>query len=214
MHVSAFDPWVEIHAANLRHNAAEIARLAKRPVLAVIKNNGYGLGAVNVAKVLDGHAAIAGFAVVKVQEALNLRAEGIKKPVLLMGPVDEVDLRRVAYVKRLAAGMSAGYERAYVAKKDTWIATLPIGHTDGWPRIAAKGARVRINDRMYPVVASVSASHTIVEIGDADTVRAGDLATLFDWQDGSRPEGVAAASAASVHDLTMHLNPLLPRAVV
>ncbi len=54
-------------------------------MLAVIKNNGYGLGAVNVAKVLDDQAAIAGFAVVKVQEALGLRDEGIKKPVLLMG---------------------------------------------------------------------------------------------------------------------------------
>lgn len=366
-HVSSFDPWVEIHASNLRHNAAEIARLATRPVLAVIKNNGYGLGAVNVAKVLDGQAAIAGFAVVKTQEALNLRDEGIKKPVLLMGPVDEVDLGlivsrnimpmvytpigdllqreadrlgrsipihvcvdtgigrvgvpylsaaplirdlasrkgitidgtmmtftedlefdkeqrrrfsaladelrvagvglgrlhaastytlfqhddawfdmvrpgmallgiypearfkalgrldlrtslalrvRVAYVKRLAAGTSAGYERAYMAKQETWVATLPIGHTDGWPRAAAKGARVRINGRMYPVVASVSASHTIVEIGDQQTVQAGDVATLFDWLDGSRPEDVAAASTASVYDLTMHLNPLLPRAIV
>lgn len=366
-HVSAFDPWIEVHAANLRHNAADVARLTKRPVLAVIKNNGYGLGAVNVAKVLDGQAAIAGFAVVKLQEALNLRDEGVTKPVLLMGPVDEVDLRlivsrsimpmvytpigdllqreaarlgrsipihvcvdtgigrvgvpylsaaplirdlasrkgitiegtmmtftedlefdkeqrrrfsaladdlrvagvrlgrlhaastytlfqhddaafdmvrpgmallgiypearfkalgrldlrtalalrvRVAYVKKLAAGTSAGYERAYMAKQDTWIATLPIGHTDGWPRLAAKGARVRINGRMYPVVASVSASHTIVEIGGEQTVRAGDIATLFDWQDGSRPEDVAAASAASVYDLTMHLNPLLVRRIV
>ena len=41
---SSFDPWVEVHTANLRQNAAEVARLTKRPVLAVIKNNGYGLG--------------------------------------------------------------------------------------------------------------------------------------------------------------------------
>ncbi len=366
-HVSTFDPWVEVHAGNLSHNAAEVARLTKRPVLAVIKNNGYGLGVVNVAKALDGHPSIAGFAVVKLQEALDLRAQDIRKPVLLMGPVDETDLRllisrnimpmvytpigdllqreadrigrpiqihvcvdtgigrvgvpylaagalirdlaarkgiaidgtmmtftedpefdkeqrrrfsaltgeltaagvrlgrlhaastytlfqhddaafdmvrpgmallgiypearfkalnrldlrtavalrvRVAYMKRLTAGTSAGYERAYVAKKDTWIATLPIGHADGWPRVAAKGARVRINGRLYPVIASVSASHTIVEIGDEPAVKAGDVATLFDWQDGSRPEDVAAASSASVYDLTMHLNPLLPRRIV
>jgi len=117
-------------------------------------------------------------------------------------------------VKKLAAGTPAGYERAYVAKKDTWIATLPIGHTDGWPRVAAKGARVRINGRPYPVIASVSASHTLVEIGDEQAVQPGDVATLFDWQDGSRPEDVAAASTASVYDLTMHLNPLLPRRIV
>ena len=101
---------------------------------------------------------------------------------------------RVAYVKQLAAGTSAGYDRAYMAKKDTWIATLPVGHADGWPRLAAKGGRVRINGRMYPVIASVSASHTLVEIGDTPAVKAGDVATLFDWEDGSRPEDVAAAT--------------------
>ena len=38
---SSFDPWVEVHRENLRHNVQEIARrVAARPILAVIKNNG------------------------------------------------------------------------------------------------------------------------------------------------------------------------------
>jgi alanine racemase len=118
---------------------------------------------------------------------------------------------RVVYVKQLPAGTSAGYERAYLAQRDTWIATLPVGHADGWPRVAAKGARVRINGRLFPVIASVSASHTIVEVGAEPLVKIGDVATMWDWEDGSRPEDVAAACGASVYDLTMHLNPLLPR---
>jgi len=101
-----------------------------------------------------------------------------------------------------------------VAKEDVWVATLPVGHTDGWPRLAPKGARVRIRGALYPVVASVSASHTIVEIGPERRVEAGDEVVLFDHQDGSRPEDVAAACGASVYDLTMHLNPLLPRRVI
>jgi alanine racemase len=365
---SSFDPWIEVHAANLAHNAANISGVTGTPVLAVIKNNGYGLGVVNAAKALEPQDAVHGFAVVKFQEALDLRDQGIKKPILLMGPVDQADLRtvvsrnimpmvytpigdlldkeaarlgrpiaihvcvdtgigrvgvphrqaaalirdlasrkgvtidgtmmtftedlefdreqrrrfaaladelkaagislgrlhaastytlfqhgnetsfdmvrpgmgllgiypdarfkamkkldvktalamrvRVAYVKQLAAGESAGYERAYVAKKDTWIATLPVGHADGWPRVAAKGGKVRVNGRLYPVIASVSASHTLVEIGEAPDVKAGDVATLFDWQDGSRPEDVAAATGASVYDLTMHLSPMLPRRTI
>ena len=35
---------------------------------------------------------MAGFAVVKLQEAMALRDAGVKKPVLLMGPVDAADL--------------------------------------------------------------------------------------------------------------------------
>jgi alanine racemase len=101
-----------------------------------------------------------------------------------------------------------------VAKDDVWVATLPVGHTDGWPRIAANGAKVRIGSRLYPVIAAVSASHCILELGRETDVKIGDLATLFDWQDGSRPEDVAAACNASVYNLTMHLNPLLPRKVL
>jgi alanine racemase len=118
---------------------------------------------------------------------------------------------RVAYVKKLRRGEGAGYNRAYVARDDVWVATLPAGHADGWPRAAAKGARVRIGGELYPVVAAVSASHTIVELGLEQRARIGDVATLFDWQDGSRPEDVAAACGSSVYDLTMHLNALLPR---
>jgi alanine racemase len=118
---------------------------------------------------------------------------------------------RVIYVKKLQRGESTGYNRAYVAQKDVWVATLPVGHADGWPRAAAKGARVRIGGELYPVIASVSASHSIVEIGAEPRVRIGEVATMFDWQEGSRPEDVAAACGSSVYDLTMHLNALLPR---
>ena len=109
---------------------------------------------------------------------------------------------RVAYVKKLTAGESAGYNRAYVARGDVHVATLPVGHADGWPRVAAKGARVAIGGRLYPVIASVSASHTIVEIGSEPAVRIGDVATFFSAAADNRPEDVAQACGASVYDLT------------
>ena len=342
---SSFDPWVEIHRENLRHNVQEISRrVASRPILAVVKNNGYGMGVTNVAQILEPQPEIFGFAVVKLHEAVTLRDAGIRKPILLLGPFDEhnledavargimpmiytplgsaldkiaaktqkpvplhicidtgigrvgvpyqdvatlirdlasrksvqiqgtmmtftedpdfdkeqlrrfhetcaslekegitlgrkhaassfslfqhpeafldmvrpgmaiygiysenefrhtsiMDLRpaislkaRVIYVKKLRKGDSAGYNRAYLAKDDVWVATLPVGHVDGWPRNAAltheRGAKVRINGDLYPVIASVSASHCIVEVGSEERVRIGDVATFFDWWPGSRP---------------------------
>ena len=365
---SSFDPWIEIEAAALQRNIAAIRRhVGGRPILAVIKNNGYGAGVVNVARILDALEAVAGFAVVKLHEAVTLRDAGISKPILLLGPfaatelveivtrrimpmaytpigdvidraaarvgrpvplhicVDTgigrvgvpfrqapplitdlaarrsvsiagtmmtftedpefdpeqlrrfnalsqelerngvhlgrrhtassfalfqhpesfldmvrpgmavygiysepqfqsagvMDLRpaislkaRVAYVKQLQAGDTAGYERAYKTDKPVWLATLPVGHADGLPRSSASGGRVRIGGRMYPIVASVSASHCIVEIGNEASVAIGDIATIFDARDGSRPEDLATASKASVYDLTMHLHADLPRHVL
>jgi alanine racemase len=121
---------------------------------------------------------------------------------------------RVAYVKQLRAGDSAGYNRAYLAKEDVWVVTLPVGHADGLPRLAAKGGRVKINGLLFPIVATVSASHCIVELGPEPRARIGDVATLFDWEDGSRPEDLAAGFGGSVYDLLMHLGPLLPRRIV
>jgi alanine racemase len=357
----------------------EVARLARRPILAVIKNNGYGGGVVAIARVLEPVDAVHGFAVVKIDEAIALRDAGLRKPVLLMGPFDAVQVRDLAardimpmvytpppaefesaaaavgrpvrvhvcvdtglgrvgvpyrdarefvgalgrrpaivvdgiqmtftedaefdqeqltrfttlcaalkadgvpigrrhaastytlfqsatqpggvtpilldmvrpgmalfgvypetpfrtagvldlrpavalrvgivYVKKILKGESAGYNRAYRATRDVWIATLPVGHADGIPRTLAKGAKVRIGGTLYPVIASVSASHAIVELGSAESrsdppARAGDVATIFDWQDGSRPEDISAACGASVYDLLMHLSAALPRRVV
>ena len=69
-----FDPWIEIDPDALAHNTATVATLANgRPILAVLKNNAYGLGLTDTARLLSAHDAISGFAVVKPEDAIALR---------------------------------------------------------------------------------------------------------------------------------------------
>jgi alanine racemase len=110
----AFDPWIEVHTANLAHNVGEVSRAAaNHPVLAVIKNNGYGLGVATVARLLEPLPQIAGVAVVKLDEAVTLRDRGLKKPVLLMGPFTTSDLASAvsAYPTRKPRHSSATLRR-------------------------------------------------------------------------------------------------------
>ncbi|GAB2182254.1 catabolic alanine racemase DadX [Denitratisoma sp. agr-D3] len=75
-----------IDSSALRHNLA-IARHHARGshVWAVIKANGYGHGALRVAKALSGGADGAdGFALVELETAIELREEGIYEPILMM----------------------------------------------------------------------------------------------------------------------------------
>lgn len=363
-----FDPWLEIDPAAFRHNVRTISKLAGgRPILAVIKNNAYGLGLSTVAPLLAPMPEIAGFAVVKTAEALALREAGIEKPILLLGLFAEsdgallvtnniqlsictddaaakieaagkaaalqpaaqiyldtgmgrmgipyhrampaladaagraVDVRgtfmgfsesdfdveqlrrfreladaadargvdlgtlhaasshavfnfadalldqvrpgialfgaypsnyesereiatltpafrlraRVVRVERLRPGDSVSYGRNYIADKPTWTATIPTGHTDGYPRAAVNGAKVMVNNEVYPVIGAVSASHTIIEVGNEKAVNIGDVATLVGPDhDDIHPNVVAAATGTSVYDRLMHLSPLLPKVVV
>jgi len=365
-----FDPWIEVEAAALAANVAEIRRLTQnRPILAVIKNNAYGLDLTTAARLLEPMPEVVGFAVVKAEAAIALKEAGIRKPVYLMalfseslapelarlgirpclyskdalrliepmvkvagGPVDaqfyldtgmsrmgipyqdalpwiesvvgsgkvrvegvftgftedpEFDreqldrflsvtrqasdagfdlgarhaassgavfelpashldmvrpgmalyggypndpalqrqaatLRsairlkaRVVRVERLRTGDSVSYGRNYIAREPTWVATLPVGHTDGYPRLAVEGGRVLIGARTYPVIGAVSASHSVIEVGVEQTVTVGDTATLLGPDDAAiDPNRLSAEAGVSIYDVFMHLNPLLPRVVV
>lgn len=67
-----FDPWVEVESEALAHNVGEVGRLSSgRPILAVVKNNAYGLEVTTTAALLEPMASVAGFAVVKAEAAEN-----------------------------------------------------------------------------------------------------------------------------------------------
>lgn len=118
---------------------------------------------------------------------------------------------RVVRVEHLRAGDSVSYGRNYIASRPVWTATLPVGHADGYPRAAVKGCRVLIGSKTYPVIGAVSASHTIVEVGDERSVSPGDVATLVgpDHPD-VHPNTIAERAGISVYDVLMHLSARLP----
>src|SRR4029079_15857103 len=61
----------------------------------------------------------------------------------------------LALVKRLEAGQSTGYGRAFVADAPTWIGIVPVGYADGWRRDLT-GTQVRVGAELRPVVGTVS----------------------------------------------------------
>lgn len=54
-------------------------------ILAVVKTDGYGHGAVEIAREIEGLNYLKGFAVATPEEAFILRRHGIKKPILILG---------------------------------------------------------------------------------------------------------------------------------
>lgn len=83
-------------------------------IMAVIKADGYGHGSVQVAEMLEHYDYIWGFAVATLDEAIVLRAEDIKKPILVLGCVfpDQYmemlqnDIRMNIYTEEMAESIS------------------------------------------------------------------------------------------------------------
>jgi len=92
--------WVEVDLGALRRNGAALAARAGVPLLAVIKADGYGLGAVRVAGALELLDPW-GFGVATVAEGIELREAGVSRPILVLSPVlpDEYPAMRGASLR-------------------------------------------------------------------------------------------------------------------
>ena len=77
--------WAEVSLAAIGNNLRVIRKQVgpKRKILAVVKANAYGLGAVEISKFL-AHEAVEAFGVTCSAEGIELREAGIRRPILLL----------------------------------------------------------------------------------------------------------------------------------
>lgn len=80
-------------ASNIRSMRAKLKEDTR--MIAVIKTNAYGHGAVQIARLTEGYDYLWGFAVATVEEAMELRNAGIRKPILILGFVFPEDYETV-----------------------------------------------------------------------------------------------------------------------
>ena len=88
--------WAEVDLDAVEHNFNAVRRHlpAGMKLLVTVKANGYGHGAVRIARYLEGKADY--FALAAMDEAVQLRQAGIRTPMLILGPVLPADYPRAA----------------------------------------------------------------------------------------------------------------------
>ncbi len=84
MNIHPYSTWLEIDLSAIRDNVNRIAEIAGTPVMAVVKANGYGHGALAVARAAV-QAGAAWCGVARIEEALRLREGGIHARLLVLG---------------------------------------------------------------------------------------------------------------------------------
>lgn len=78
--------WAEISLSNISHNISEFRRIIPNStiIMATVKANGYGHGAVEVSKKAI-NSGVDYLAVASLEEAIKLRKSDIQAPILILG---------------------------------------------------------------------------------------------------------------------------------
>jgi alanine racemase len=140
------DPWIELNLENMTWNLNQIRKVARVPVMAVIKANGYGHGLVDIGRHLE-KVGIDYLMVGKLQEALLLREKGVSAPILNFGPFSAKDAEAIiqnnisqsVFDKKVSSLSEAALKLRKRAKVhihvDTGMARMGISYRDALPYI-------------------------------------------------------------------------------
>ncbi len=91
---------------------------------------------------------------------------------------------KIIHIARRPAGWTVGYNRLHVCKKESLLATLPVGYSDGYRRALTGRGNVIVRGARVPVVGTVSMNLIVVDItalesGPQGVPEVGEEATLI-----------------------------------
>ena len=116
----------------------------------------------------------------------------------------------VALIKKVKKGESVSYGRTWTAPQDTFIAVLPAGYGDGFPRLASDKWQAVIGGRTYPLAGRICMDQCCVDLGPDLSVRRWDEAVIFG---GPAPDAAALAAVVGTipYEITCNINKRVPR---
>ncbi len=88
----------------------------------------------------------------------------------------------VLQLKRLPAGSPVSYGRTFVTKRDSLVATLPVGYGDGLPRTLSGRGHVLIRGARAPIIGLICMDLTICDVTDIKGVSVDDEVTIIGRQ--------------------------------
>ena len=89
---------------------------------------------------------------------------------------------RIHFLKRVPPGTRISYGGTFTTKRESLVATLPIGYADGYSRHLSNHGEVLIHGKRAPVVGKVCMDFIMVDMTDIPRVSVGDEVILMGKQ--------------------------------
>ena len=118
-------------------------------------------------------------------------------------------IAEISHVKTLEAGREVSYGGTYITKKETVVATVPVGYADGYPRSLSNIGKVMVNGKPAPIIGRVCMDQFMIDVTHIPDVKVGDEITLVG--DGLTMEEVSNAAHSFNYELPCRIARRVPR---
>ena len=123
-------------------------------------------------------------------------------------PVSQLKTR-ISQLKDIPAGDSVGYNRRWVAERDSRIAIISIGYADGLNRHLGYGnGRVLVGDRQAPIIGSICMDMCFIDVTGIPCSE-GDEVTIFG--DVSLLKQISRAAGTIPYEILTSVSPRVKR---
>lgn len=109
---------------------------------------------------------------------------------------------QVHLVKRVPAGSPVGYGGTEKTSRDTKLAIIAMGYSDGIPRNTTSAAGVFVAGAKAPIIGRVSMDQFVVDLGPDSNAKTGDIAEVFGPLGYSIDDWAAAAGTINYEMVT------------
>ncbi|MDR1734333.1 MAG: alanine racemase [Oscillospiraceae bacterium] len=119
----------------------------------------------------------------------------------------------VVHIKTVPAGEGISYGHTHITRRETVVATLPVGYADGYPRALSNKGHVLIHGQYAPILGRVCMDQFMVDITDIPGVQVEDAAVLIGRM-GEKEitmEEIGAASASFNYETACRVGQRVPR---
>ncbi len=123
---------------------------------------------------------------------------------------------RIGRIQTISPGESVGYNRRFIARRDTKVATVPIGYADGYRRSLSGMGRVIIRDRFVDVLGTISMDMLAVDATEVPGAAVGDEVILLGSTQNCRIDAANLADSLGTisYEVLCGISPRVPRCYI
>ena len=139
-------------------------------------------------------------------------SEEVSKEVLDLKPAMSLKTH-IVYIKEVGPGEGVSYNHTFVTKRNTKIATIPVGYADGYPRALSSKGKVLIRGLYAPIIGRICMDQFMVDVTGIDGVETRAEVTLV-GQDGDQRisvEEVASEAGSFNYEFVCGISKRVPR---